>query len=207
MRRHAAVPGARTFLSSLPRPNLTHTMNLYLRVLGRLLGWIRGTPRLGLFDLSVLRLRVWPNDLDLNGHMNNGRYLAVMDLGRIDLVARMGVLPIAARHGWRPVVAAATIRFRRPLTPFARYELRTRVVCWDEKWWFMGQDFICGEELAATALVRVLFRGPRGAVAPAELLAALQFSPTSPPEPAAVTAWRGADAALRDSRSPPAHVR
>src|SRR6185503_3961101 len=34
---------------------------------------------------SNLSLRVWPNDLDLNIHVNNGRYLTLMDLGRMDL--------------------------------------------------------------------------------------------------------------------------
>ena len=33
-------------------------------------------------------MRVWPNDLDTNAHMNNGRYLTLMDLGRFDLMTQ-----------------------------------------------------------------------------------------------------------------------
>jgi acyl-CoA thioesterase FadM len=49
------------------------------------------TLRRGPLDLlgeSVVRFRVWPGDLDFNLHMNNGRYLTLMGLGRLDLMAR-----------------------------------------------------------------------------------------------------------------------
>jgi hypothetical protein len=41
-------------------------------------------PRLGVLDECRVALRVWPNDLDSNLHMNNSRYLLAMDLGRWD---------------------------------------------------------------------------------------------------------------------------
>ena len=47
---------------------------------------------LGFLDESAIRLRVWPNDLDANLHMNNSRYLLAMDLGRWELVMRTGLL-------------------------------------------------------------------------------------------------------------------
>ena len=37
-------------------------------------------------------MRVWPNDLDTNAHMNNGRYLTLMDLGRFDLMTQCGLV-------------------------------------------------------------------------------------------------------------------
>ena len=66
-------------------------MNLWLRLI-----WLFLTtpfrPRLAIpTDVSVLGLRVLPNDLDLSLHMNNGRYLTVMDLGRLDLILRSGL--------------------------------------------------------------------------------------------------------------------
>ena len=65
-------------------------MNLWFRLLYLLVvSWFR--PRLGYFDESVLRMRVWLSDIDVNIHMNNARYLAVMDLGRFDLFLRTGM--------------------------------------------------------------------------------------------------------------------
>ena len=36
---------------------------------------IRPLPPLGVLDEDTLRMRVWPNDIDLNMHLNNARYL------------------------------------------------------------------------------------------------------------------------------------
>ena len=54
-------------------------MNLYLRLLWTLLRCWR-MPRITAGETLVRSLRVLPNDLDINGHMNNGRYLTVVDL-------------------------------------------------------------------------------------------------------------------------------
>ena len=51
-----------------------------------------GAARLGPLDESVIHARVLPTDLDLNLHLNNGRALTLMDLGRVDLMLRMGVV-------------------------------------------------------------------------------------------------------------------
>jgi acyl-ACP thioesterase len=50
---------------------------------------------------SRLRLYVLLNDLDLNLHMNNGRYLSMCDLGKIDVMIRSGTASIAIRRKWR----------------------------------------------------------------------------------------------------------
>ena len=72
-------------------------MNLLLRLL-RVLIAARFRGRIDVLDESVLNLVVWPTDLDLNLHMNNGRYLSVMDLGRIDHVARTGLQRLIVRN-------------------------------------------------------------------------------------------------------------
>ncbi len=140
---------------------------------------------------SVITLRVWPNDLDLNLHLNNGRFLTIMDLGRFDLMFRLGLVGVAFKNRWRPMLGAGTIRFRKPLAPFARYQLKTRLVCWDDKWLYFEQRFEKDGRIAAAALVRGLLRGPEGNVPTAELLAASGFQVDSPPIPEPVRAWLG----------------
>ena len=90
--------------------------------------------RIAPLDVSVLRFRAVPTDLDLNMHMNNGRYLTLMDLGRIDLMMRTGMGRLVIREKWMPVIASAMVRFRRSLLPFQKSELHTRLLCWDDKW-------------------------------------------------------------------------
>lgn len=64
-------------------------MNLLIRFALTLLAAAR-RGGLGLPDESHLAMRVWPTDLDVQRHMNNGRYLSLMDLGRMDLLVRSG---------------------------------------------------------------------------------------------------------------------
>ena len=129
-------------------------------------------PRQPALGECAVALRVWPNDLDVNLHMTNSRYLLAMDLGRWDFGLRAGLLGEARRRRWFPLVGSATLRFRKGISPFQRYELRTRVVGWDEKWCWFEQGFWVGDWLHAVGRVKVLFRGPHGNVATAELLAA-----------------------------------
>lgn len=69
------------------------------------------------------RFMVWPPDLDVLFHVNNGVYLTMLDVARVDLLLRSGVGARLWRRGYYPVVAAETIRFRRSLQLFQRFEV------------------------------------------------------------------------------------
>ena len=115
-------------------------MNLYLRMIKVMVSAWFGRP-LEPLDTSIVTMRVWPNDLDLNMHMNNGRFLTLMDLGRGDLITRGGFLRIALKRGWFPVVGAQIISFYRPLNAFQKFDLKTKIVGWDDDWIFLEQEF------------------------------------------------------------------
>ena len=152
-------------------------------------------PRQGLFGECRVALRVWPNDLDSNLHMNNSRYLLAMDLGRWDYGVRTGVIQQALRRRWFPVAGSVMLRFRRSLDPFQRFELRTRVVAWDEKWWWFEQRFEVDGRLHALGRVKALFRGPEGSVPTATVLAALGRADVPPLDmPEAIRLWQQAEA-------------
>jgi acyl-CoA thioesterase FadM len=162
--------------------------------------------RAGFFDACAVTLRVWPNDLDANLHMNNSRYLLAMDLGRWDLVARTGLWRELWRRRWFPVVASATLRFRRSLDPWQRYTLVTRLVAWDEKWCYLEQRFERDGTVHAVGRVKALFRGREGNVPTAALLAAAGRADAPLRRlPEAIRVWREAEAAearAADARKP-----
>ena len=154
----------------------------------------RFKPRIDVLDEAAVTMRVWPNDLDLNVHMNSGRYLSMMDIGRVEILGRMRLLRKVFGRGWRPIAAAATIRYRRSLLPFQRFTVRTRVVCWDEKWLYFRHVIECRGEVAAVGYVRGLLRGREGNVAPREVFA-LAGRPEipSPPMPPEIAQWIAAE--------------
>ncbi|MBZ4411026.1 SDR family NAD(P)-dependent oxidoreductase [Myxococcus sp. XM-1-1-1] len=134
-------------------------------------GALRG--RVGPLEESVTRWRVLPSDLDLFGHMNNSRYLAMMDLGRMDLLVRAGLLPQVLRHRWVVPVGATSLQFRDSLRLFESYELGTRLVSWDEQWLYFQQEFRRPSEPGrpvVTGHVRAVFRDASGTVPPAQVL-------------------------------------
>ncbi len=59
---------------------------------------IRPLPRIGVLDEDSVKMRVWPNDIDFNFHLNNSRYLTCMDYGRIHMLAATGILAIVVRN-------------------------------------------------------------------------------------------------------------
>lgn len=147
----------------------TRPVNLYLRLLIVLARARLGTS-LGPLDVARTPFRVWPHDLDLNGHMNNGRYATLMDLGRMDLMARAGLLRRILGARMHPVVTAQHLLYRRSLDPFAAFVLETEVIGWDERFVYMEQRFVRDGRLHARGLMQALFLGPRGRVGSAELL-------------------------------------
>lgn len=66
-------------------------MNLYFRLLRAYLYGLLGRG-LQPTDAAESRFRVWFNDLDAFGHMNNGRYLQIMDVARTEWMTRVGVI-------------------------------------------------------------------------------------------------------------------
>ncbi|RYZ96768.1 MAG: thioesterase [Proteobacteria bacterium] len=144
-------------------------MNLYGRLLYTIfISWWQGRGEIA--EAQVLHFRAWPHDLDINLHVNNGRYLTLMDLGRVQLMARLGMGRKILAERWMPVIGSVHMRYRRSLPPFRAFRLETRILAWDEKWFFIEQKFMAGEELMAVGLVKGLFRGGQGSVPVAELL-------------------------------------
>ncbi len=163
-------------------------MNLWLRQL-RLLICLPFRPKLGLLDVSRLTVRVWPNDLDTNLHMNNGRYLTLADLGRVDWSVRSGALRLARQRGAMPVVGDAIAKFRRSLEPFQRFTLETRLLGWDEKWAYIEHRFIRQGRVLGVIVIRGVFVSKTGSVPPDELLTSLDHHQPSPALPQWVLDW------------------
>ena len=163
-------------------------MNLYLRLF-LLLFRLIGLPRKGLFEESRLAFRVLPNDCDINLHMNNGRYLSFMDLGRVHLVAQIGLLRVILGKRWRAALGAAEINFIRALAPLQKFDLVTRLVTWDEKYAYMEQRFESGGVLCAHAYVKGLFLDANGKVPNSTVVAELGYTREPPPMPEELRLW------------------
>ncbi|MGA9672132.1 MAG: thioesterase family protein [Terracidiphilus sp.] len=146
-------------------------------------------PAIRVLDEDKLRMHVWPNDIDLNLHLNNARYLSIMDYARTHLLARTRLLGHIIRSRWQPLVGAVWITYRRSLPLFSAFELSSRLVCWDERWFYLEQTFTGREGLAAVGWVKGALRNARGIVNPQEVIEAVAPGAVSPPMPEAIATW------------------
>lgn len=168
-------------------------MNLYFRLFWLLLRLPWMAKQTDTLAPSTLTMRVMPNDLDLNFHVNNGRYLTMMDLGRIHLMSVVGLLKAFLKNGWMPVIGSAKVHFIRSLNPFDKFTMTTQVIYWDEKWIYMEQKIFKKGELCVVALLRALFTSKKGKVTPDQLLNFLPNPPAQPPIPRAIKHWLEAE--------------
>ena len=128
-------------------------MNLYLRLLWTLLT-SRRKPPIAIGETIRRTFRVLPNDLDINAHMNNGRYLTILDLMIIEYFVRSGFAKVLIRNKWRPILGGSIITYRRSLAPFARYDVTLQAVGSDKFWNYLRFEFVQDERICAAGFIK-----------------------------------------------------
>ncbi len=161
-----------------------------------------GQPRIDLLSSTCIRMHVWPNDLDLNLHVNNGRYLALADISRMHWFLRSGAVRAARELRAVPIVGDAVAKFRRDLKPFQKFEIHTRMLGWDERWGFMEHRFVRENRVLGVVAIRGVFKGPQGSVPPQVFLDAIGAQHQSPPLPQWALEWnQGCESLTKQLRS------
>jgi acyl-CoA thioesterase FadM len=164
-------------------------VNLWFRLVFFFLA-VRFRKPVGVMEACVTPFRCWPLDLDTLLHMNNSRYLAVMDLARVDLIVRCGMWKTLKTRGHYPIVEAQTIRYRKSIQFLERFNIVTQIVGWDEKSFFLTQMFMRGSDVVAEAVVKGRFlKRSRGTVPSAEIMALAGGPEVSPPLSGFIAAW------------------
>lgn len=173
-------------------------MNLYFRLLIAFIrGWflsdIRATDELS------RKLRVLPNDIDINGHLNNGRYTTLVDLLIIEHGVRVGIMAKALKIGWKPMTVSSLISYRKQLKPFERFTVHYRMACWDEKWAYMQFRFVKEDgSLAAVGYLKCGFVSRRGVVLQKDVEKKFELNRGQCELPPAIVKWREAELAMVD---------
>ncbi len=134
---------------------------------------------------------VSPFDLDAYLHMNNGRYLTLMDLGRLDLFMRDGLLRLSLKNKWQPIVAAVQVKYSKVLPPFASFRLYTRVLCWEDDTLFVEAECKRKGATVTRAIVKMVVLGPgRRKVPIHDVVSAIGYHGDAPYVPQEVRMWQ-----------------
>ncbi len=149
-------------------------------------------PKIGAFDTHVSEHICWPWDLDMWLELNNGRTLTLFDLGRMGHGMRVNLFPVMKREKWMVTVAGATVRYRKRTRAFAKFEMRTRMLGWDDKFFYIEQSTWRKGDCIAHIVLRAAVTDHDGLVRAGNVAAAMGLD-HSPDLPEWVVAWSDAD--------------
>lgn len=164
-------------------------MNLYFRLIYTVVcSFFR--PRIAYTDKASLSLRIMPNDLDINKHLNNGRYLTLLDLAGIDFFFRSGVFKMFFRLGLRPIVGGSIISYRKSLSLFECCTLTMELEAWDDRWNYFRFEFQNSQGVVSAA---GYFKGAlvskKGFLTTQELFELVGFTNRKRKLPPAISHW------------------
>ncbi|WP_440053714.1 acyl-CoA thioesterase [Pseudoalteromonas sp. T1lg65] len=166
-------------------------MNLYFRLL--LLFWkIRKNTHIAdsLLESIDIEFRALPSDCDINMHLTNSRYLALMDIARTWMTERLGLFSKVMKRRWFPIVNATAITYVRDIKPLQKFTVSTRLVGWDHKYFYIEQKFHSARGLHAIAYVRGVFKRKSGLVPVDEMLEVAGFNGEAPILPSEIVHWK-----------------
>ncbi len=164
----------------------------YLRII-KLFATKKYRKPLTIGDESVLKMRVHLGDIDPFMELNNGRHLTMMDFGRFDFAMRSGLISVVKKQGWGFAVAGSSVRYRHRLRLFQKYTLHSKVVGWDERWFYFHQKIISKGKIHSSALVRTAVTSKNGIVNTNRVFDAMGYNSTGNNVPNWVRAWAEAD--------------
>lgn len=131
-----ALAVALALMCAVDVPYFLRTLCSYARAT-----WL--TRPLRVTDAATYRSACLTSDVDVYlSHMNNARYLREVDLARVEFVLRTGLWRELRARGGLMFTIANSVRYRKFVRTFARYEIRTRLVYWDDETLFFEYRFV-----------------------------------------------------------------
>ena len=110
-------------------------------------------------------------DLDFNIHKSNSTYLADADMARADFnLKHFGDHLIGNRKDYL-ALGAVSCHFSKEIRPYEKYELETKLLCWDHKWFWLSTRFIGTKkpnDHRAQSLAQYVFKAGGGKTIPPE---------------------------------------
>ena len=106
------------------------------------------------FDYSEIELKSNIFDIDFNREINNGRYLVLADLARINHGFLSGYFSLARKHGFYPMVSGIAVKYRYRIPYNVKFILKTKMIFVDEKWTYFETKFYYKNKLSSSVFAR-----------------------------------------------------
>ena len=93
-------------------------------------------------DSDCIPMMVLPQDIDPFMELNNGRYVTLLDLGRYGYGTRVNINTFLKKQKWSLTITGTYNEYRYRLRLFQRFKLKTKIIGYDENWFYFFQK-IC----------------------------------------------------------------
>ena len=164
----------------------------FLRVLGHMIR-ARGAAKIRAGDTVVTRTRCWPQDLDIQWELNNGRALTLMDSGRMTLLLRSGAFAAMRQAGAKVAVAGSAVMYRRRVRLFDRIEVHSTLRGMDDRFVYIEQLLHANGAPAHHCVFRMVFFDGSGLIPASRVLESLSDPGWRTPLPDWISAWSAAE--------------
>jgi acyl-CoA thioesterase FadM len=119
-------------------------------------------------------------DIDVS-RMFTHSYGRFTELGRWHLMFGSDFRAIALKNRWTPVTTGEVIRYRRSVGSLQKIDVRTRIVHWDDRRFYISHVITSNGLVVANSLVDGVIRGPSGILRPSEAFSAAGMDETPSP--------------------------
>lgn len=123
----------------------THALDAphFLKIFWQDLAYSWEQKRASVLDTDRVEYRCWSTDIDRNGHMNNAKFLRVLNYARRSFWTRNGGWHFVGSRAppTNMVVTASTIRYRREIKCWTVYAVATRLLHWDGPNFYLEHRF------------------------------------------------------------------
>ncbi len=117
-----------------------------------------------------IKLMVLPQDIDPFMELNNGRYVTLLDLGRFGYSVNVNIKKFLKENQWSMTITGTYNNYRHRLRLFERFQLKTRLMGYDEKWFYFFQKAVKNNKTYMASVVRFSFTCKNGIVFPKQVI-------------------------------------
>ena len=119
---------------------------------------------------DTINLMVLPQDIDPFMELNNGRYVTLLDLGRFGYSINVNINKLLKQNKWSLTITGTYNNYRHRLRLFQRFQLKTKLLGYDEKWFYFFQKAVKNDKTYMASVVRFSFTSKDGIVFPKEVV-------------------------------------
>lgn len=152
---------------------------------------------LDFFATTKRRFRVGLRDIDFNMHINNARYMVFMERGRWDHPVKTASWDSFLANKLNFIVAGIEMGYIREIRLFKTFEVETRYVGWDEKYFYLEQRFVADGKIHAYGLVKAVLLQQGKLASPASVVTLLGIKDAPPELPEHIDYWKKMSVAKR----------